>query len=835
MLCCACDAPGEQCAKELQDLGTALFKSTSCCAAGGLLEAADGEGWGRSPPVAFDAEEVISKTPVIINGCYDDAETSVPECYDVAEQQIRASKAPVVGENGDTSGVGVQTAGLADKDLSVNGQFVDKGEGDVVLELNKQESDKKAMQIASLQEEVETLPEESNDVDVQDVERKEFGEISTMKSVHFDLPAENRASTFSMASEVEVTATPSSVLMSIMGSLQSGNKLRLSMASQKSMRHSWSSDDSRRLMSHFSDMSLCRGVPADQALRHFGKHWSPPAAKDPYEARDSALQDYALSEQVEALDDFVSHDWGTGRWTKFISLSVLYNSVPAGIIASLVSVTLGLLQILFPEMVPPGLYTRQVGGVMVTFKDGVYALPAGGITFAFVFVFWQRLNRSCCRRRRMLFVDKLCIHQTMQDRKIRGIMSLSAFLKVSGRFVIIWSPRYFQRLWCVYEVASWFQQEDLKGKALELLLPATVVCTILGKLLCFMMFWAMRVLAKTVSDEWQGLVITLVCVWLCVFVFLFSMSAQTKALQCLDEQLTGFKVREAGTFCCSVGHIMPDTDETIPCDRELVYENLRKRQFKYILTGKSSEDLADLCDDDGEEEEEESSDEDGGKNKMSVQQAFLDRFDMIFQMEFVPRIQRRLRRAATGYRYLLVASLPALWYLFDRMHCLYHVGGKVMLIGTVEFTVVAVCMLPCGMQLCIDIGSWIHGNFKGECFKFLVCVLCASCVTLVCMVTWGPLVYSTRMEDPKPLAVVTILYFAVTIARFAPYDLHALCGQSKAVQAAAQRRSLSRSSSKLSAESSEQASSSGLSRPSEDSCCVASPKSKARRKTGVSP
>ena len=70
---------------------------------------------------------------------------------------------------------------------------------------------------------------------------------------------------------------------------------------------------------------LLRGVPAVSAMRKFGKHWSGSQSSD----RATAEFTFSLSEEVHRLHDFLSHDWQTGRWVKFITLCFIYNSKAA--------------------------------------------------------------------------------------------------------------------------------------------------------------------------------------------------------------------------------------------------------------------------------------------------------------------------------------------------------------------------------------------------------------------------------------------------------------------------------------------------------------------------
>jgi hypothetical protein len=53
-----------------------------------------------------------------------------------------------------------------------------------------------------------------------------------------------------------------------------------------------------------------------------------------------------------------------------------------------------------------------------------------------------------------VFLDKTCIHQTDHDLQINGIRKLGAFLKSSRCMVVLYGKEYLQKLWTVYEVAS---------------------------------------------------------------------------------------------------------------------------------------------------------------------------------------------------------------------------------------------------------------------------------------------------------------------------------------------------------------------------------------------
>lgn len=64
-----------------------------------------------------------------------------------------------------------------------------------------------------------------------------------------------------------------------------------------------------------------------------------------------------------------------------------------------------------------------------------------------VLCFWQRI-RSLFPGHQMVFLDKLCINQMDSEKKQQGILGLGAFVLRSKKLLVLWSPRYFNRMWC---------------------------------------------------------------------------------------------------------------------------------------------------------------------------------------------------------------------------------------------------------------------------------------------------------------------------------------------------------------------------------------------------
>eukprot|EP00439_Symbiodinium_sp_Y106_P064375 s539_g10.t1 len=84
--------------------------------------------------------------------------------------------------------------------------------------------------------------------------------------------------------------------------------------------------------------------------------------------------------------------------------------------------------------------------------------------------------------------------------KQKGIMGLAGFLKLSKRLVVLWSPRYFTRLWCVYEIATWTKLR----KSLRQLIIAPVAQGLFMVLVLVGVFVVMVMLAGLAQVEsWE--------------------------------------------------------------------------------------------------------------------------------------------------------------------------------------------------------------------------------------------------------------------------------------------------------------------------------------------
>merc|ERR1712008_106203 len=75
------------------------------------------------------------------------------------------------------------------------------------------------------------------------------------------------------------------------------------------------------------------------------------------------------------------------------------------------------------------------------------------LVFLFVLATAHNLRRSV-----HLFLDICCIPQDDEQKKTLGISSLGSILDRSEKMLILMDEHYWQRLWCVFEVAAFYRR-----------------------------------------------------------------------------------------------------------------------------------------------------------------------------------------------------------------------------------------------------------------------------------------------------------------------------------------------------------------------------------------
>ncbi|CAE7643322.1 unnamed protein product [Symbiodinium necroappetens] len=317
---------------------------------------------------------------------------------------------------------------------------------------------------------------------------------------------------------------------------------------------------------------LLRGIPLHVALSGWGKHWADNGSGSIGTDADASQSSYSLSRATQDFDNFLSHDWETSRWEKLLAMMLLFNTKPAARVASVACVLTAAASIFAGRIV-------QVLLPVVSY-----------------FCFWTALcfaqrGFAMISRPRMVFLDKLCISQDDAVLKQKGILGLAAFLDRSKKLTILWSPRYFSRLWCCYELATFLRHST--RQSIEIM-PTKLAVLFFG-LFCSTQFisllyvLAAAVLANQAVGQSQRIVemvtitsITSIAFLLPAVLCLHAGIGVAGSMGELENQLRAFRIQNCRCFCCSVDHIHPETKAPLPCDRELILEAVKKWYFEDI-------------------------------------------------------------------------------------------------------------------------------------------------------------------------------------------------------------------------------------------------------------
>lgn len=333
------------------------------------------------------------------------------------------------------------------------------------------------------------------------------------------------------------------------------------------------------------DPSLLRGVTLSAGLSGWGKHFASQASSSMYAVQQ---RDWNLSFKVQNLHHFLSHDWKTSRSAKTLSLLLIFNTRAAFLATLPFCILIGL----WREPIRPVLSMAHWIGHPLD----LLAYPI----FLFFFCFWQRF-RYLLKRPVVVFLDKLCIAQHDSDQKAQGILGLASFLDKSANLTILWSPRYFSRLWCCYEIATFLREAQAQAAKPVTLFPVAfswiavlyMITFALPMLGVYAIFAIDPEIATSSCFECEALGFALLGAdFVLEAVMVYAGLDLFSSVDGLDRQLRDFNIKEADCFCCSQNHQHPETGETLMCDRIFVYEAVKQWYVRSVRYGDDGDDDA---------------------------------------------------------------------------------------------------------------------------------------------------------------------------------------------------------------------------------------------------
>eukprot|EP00439_Symbiodinium_sp_Y106_P047858 s4751_g6.t1 len=329
----------------------------------------------------------------------------------------------------------------------------------------------------------------------------------------------------------------------------------------------WLSEVSVRQLVTEVDEDLLRGVTLSECLTGCGKHWAMQPASAMLETQQ---KDYGRSFQVRKYHHFLSHDWKTSGSKKLLAMLLLFNSRAAMLATLTCGLTIGLLR--------EGTHidSDQTEGELYLSSNFTY------VAFVVFFYFWQPM-RSMARRPLVVFLDKLCIAQHDAGLKQQGILGLAAFLDRSEHLTILWSARYFRRLWCCYELATYLRNPDQANKPLTIF-PVDLSLVLISYAVLqggFVILTNLMVShLQPLIDQAPAVLALQLSLWclLCVAGLpnmIYVVLQVYKDLEDLPAFLSEFSIQHSQCFCCSSNHLHPETGAALECDRELVFDTVK--------------------------------------------------------------------------------------------------------------------------------------------------------------------------------------------------------------------------------------------------------------------
>eukprot|EP00929_Paragymnodinium_shiwhaense_P039524 TRINITY_DN20742_c0_g2_i4.p1 TRINITY_DN20742_c0_g2~~TRINITY_DN20742_c0_g2_i4.p1 ORF type:complete len:550 (+),score=22.80 TRINITY_DN20742_c0_g2_i4:81-1730(+) len=452
--------------------------------------------------------------------------------------------------------------------------------------------------------------------------------------------------------------------------------------------------------------NLLRAVDLCDVMAGFGTHWRSIQTKP---------GDHELSKTVDSIGDFLSHNWSTPPLQKTAALHFAYNLKPAimcGHIGALVACFVN--EALFPF----GPQVERAEG-----RSGLGCLITGTIAFAFALAFWQRL-RGLVGRARLVFLDKLCIDQVDPKNKADGILSIAAFLRNSDRLMILWTPDYFTRLWCTFEVVIWsFLARDFHTSVK--LVPVNLAAALLLSSITFLAgcFFAAA-----------GNVVVIGVVNLCGTLALIKVwrkhGHDAKAMQ---SQLRNFSMTNANCFCCSNDHKDPITGTELMCDRRLVYQALK--EWGDI---ESSQDLAAVLQ----------------KSERRVTGDLTDLFQTMQVIEI-------------GYKDSVILNSFWFWRALDVVPRAASQDWQAAVHLACYWAALGLAVVPtwwaCMSRLCNTLPSAAQVEGRGRIREILKDVLCSIVVVGVFLIQYLPLAMATRDAKGDPRAQVVWIFILIAV------------------------------------------------------------------------
>ncbi|CAE7323472.1 unnamed protein product [Symbiodinium sp. CCMP2456] len=317
---------------------------------------------------------------------------------------------------------------------------------------------------------------------------------------------------------------------------------------------------------------------------------------------------FAKSKPCKAIGQFWSHSWKGHTLYKVLLLLVLNNGLAAVVMGTVGSVLV--LPLVLAGWLPPWQAGKSAGG---------WCVLSGTLVTVLTFFLWQPQKR--------VFFDRICINQNDPELKFAGALSIGGILKNSRSMLVCWDETYFQRLWCVFELAAFLRSHDERATELDIRPTFLGPCAA-----CLFLMCSAAMLVIRPQQEPKAYLNTPInaAIWLCG---LFSIVAPVGAaflrdffckLEGMKDQLPKFCLRDPTCHCCEVNHVL-DSGQCMSCDREVMEDCIRSWFGSTI------------------------------------------RFESHVRQRVLPEVEKRLGNYLFPYHMLVGCCIPIVWAHFDGL------------------------------------------------------------------------------------------------------------------------------------------------------------------------
>lgn len=295
--------------------------------------------------------------------------------------------------------------------------------------------------------------------------------------------------------------------------------------------------------------SMLRATPAAAVLNRLGHV---------LRTEKNSADVFANSKPCKAIDQFWSHSWNGHTLYKVLLLLVVHNGLAAVVMGTRGSV------LVLPLVLSGWLPAWQAGK-----SAGGWCVLSGTLVTVLTFFLWQPQKR--------VFLDRICINQSDPELKFAGVLSIGGILKNSRSMLVCWDETYFQRLWCVFELAAFLKSHDESATELDIRPTFLGPCAA-----CLFLMTSAAMLVIRPQQEAKAYLDTPINAAISVF-GVFSVVAPVGAaclrdffckVEGMKDQLPKFCLRDPTCHCCETGHVL-DSGHVTSCDREVMEDCIR--------------------------------------------------------------------------------------------------------------------------------------------------------------------------------------------------------------------------------------------------------------------